>query len=84
VHVLGQVGLLAEALAAERALERLLAGVRADVHIDRVAVLEALAADGTEVEQSAARWRQLIAIGGGDALVVFALARSLLARCRQR
>lgn len=48
--VLGQMGLLTEALAAERAGERLLAGVRPDVHVHAVLVLEALAADAAIVQ----------------------------------
>lgn len=48
--VLGQMGLLAEALAAERASERLLSGVRPDVHVHAVLVLEALAADAAVMQ----------------------------------
>lgn len=50
--MLGQVGFLAEALAAERAGERLLAGVRPDVHVYAVLVLEALAADAAVVQRA--------------------------------
>ena len=50
--VLGQVGLLPEALAAERAVERLLARVRPYVHVHAVLVLEALAADAAVMERA--------------------------------
>lgn len=48
--VLGQVRLLPEALSAEGAREGLLPRVRADVHVHRVLVLEALAADAAVVQ----------------------------------
>jgi len=48
--VLGQVGVLAEALATERAGERLFAGVRPDMHVHAALVLEALATDAAVVQ----------------------------------
>lgn len=50
--VLRQVRFLAKTLAADGAREGFLARVRADVHVDRVLVLEALAADGAIVQRS--------------------------------
>lgn len=49
VLVLGQMGLLSEALAAHGAHERLFTGVGADVHVHRVFVLETFAAYVTVV-----------------------------------
>lgn len=51
VLVFGQMSLLPETLAADVAHERLFAGVRAYVHVHRVLVLEALAADVTVVQR---------------------------------
>lgn len=48
--MLGQMSFLAEALAAKRAGERFLAGVRSDVHVHAVLVLEALATDAAVVQ----------------------------------
>lgn len=50
--MLGEMGLLAEAFAAQRTGERLLAGVRANVHVHRVLVLEALGANRAVVQRA--------------------------------
>ncbi len=63
--VFGQVGLLAEVFAAHGTREGLLARVRPDVDVDRVLVLEALAADAAVVQQTLLfRRRRLARLAG--------------------